>query len=498
MASIPASQIVSVTPSVVSAGGSQLVLNGLFLTSGTRAPIGSVLSFSTASGVSSYFGPSSTEYAAASIYFNGYTNSTIKPGSLLVAQYPENAVAGWLRGGALSLTLTQLQALSGTLSLTVAGTVFTSSTITLTSATSFSNAATIIQAGFTSPTFSVTYDSIASAFVFTTTATGATATITVATGTLASSLLLTTATGAVTSQGAAATTPATFMASIIANTTNWVSFMTLFDPDNGSGNTQKQAFASWANGQSNRYAYIAWDTDITPTQSTAATTSLGYILNANNSSGTVPIYSVDYTIAAFVCGTIASINTSDTNGRITLAFKEGSGRSATCTSATAASNLLANGYNFYGSYATANDSFVFFYNGQISGEYNWIDSYINQIWMNNEFQLALMNLLVVVNSIPYNATGYALIRAACADVITAALDFGAIQTGVTLSAAQIAEVNNAAGTAIDTTLSTKGYYLQISDASASTRSARSTPPMTFWYMDGGSVQQINLASVEVQ
>jgi hypothetical protein len=84
------------------------------------------------------------------------------------------------------------------------------------------------------------------------------------------------------------------------------------------------------------------------------------------------------------------------------------------------------------------------------------------------------------------------------DPITAALNFGAIRANVPLSASQIAQVNNAAGTKIDTVLSSRGWYLQILPATAQVRAARGTPPMSLWYMDGGSVQAITLASIVVQ
>jgi hypothetical protein len=48
---IPASQIVNVIPSVVSAGGNALQLSGLFLTPSPRVPIGQVPSFATATDV---------------------------------------------------------------------------------------------------------------------------------------------------------------------------------------------------------------------------------------------------------------------------------------------------------------------------------------------------------------------------------------------------------------------------------------------------------------
>jgi hypothetical protein len=103
-----------------------------------------------------------------------------------------------------------------------------------------------------------------------------------------------------------------------------------------------------------------------------------------------------------------------------------------------------------------------------------------------------------VKSIPYNAAGYLMIEAACADVINAGLNFGAFYAGVPLSAAQAAEVNAAAGANIAPTLSQRGWYLQVLPAAPSTRAARQSPPCNFWYMDGESVQLLRLTSVLVE
>ena len=500
MNSIPASAIVNIIPGVIGAGGNALAMSGLALSTTARVPIGSVLSFANSAAVSSYFGTGTAEAAAAAIYFAGFDNGTAQPGAMLFAQYPAAAVGAFLRGGNVSsLTMTQLQALSGTLALTVNGTLKTSAAISLAGATSFSNAATLILAGFTSPGFTVTYDSVSGGFLFTDSTTGSTSTLTFCTaGTLANGLALTQATGAVLSQGAAAATPAAFMAGIIAITTNWASFFTLFDPDGGSGNTLKQAFAAWNGAQNNEFVYVCWDTDVTPTLSTSATTSLGYLLAQAQTSGTCLLYAPDYTKAAFVAGFIASLDFTRTNGRATLAYKHQAGLTADVTNITVWSNLLANGYNAYSSFATANQQFTGWSNGQISGQYKWLDGYVNQVWMNSALQLAIMNLLFNINSLPYNDAGYALVAAACADPINAAVKFGAIRPGVPLSALQIAEVNTAAGVAIDGVLSTRGWYLQIQPATAIVRGARTSPPCTLFYMDGGSIQSLNLASIEVQ
>lgn len=640
--SIPASTIVNVVPSVVTAGGSALDLVGLMLSNNTRTPIGSVLSFPTLASVASYYGATSVEYNHAQKYFGGYTIGTKLPASLLITQYNTAAVSAYLRGGNISgLTLTQLQALgSGTIIITVNGSPVTSSTINLSGASSFSSAAQLMTtglgltgptqavvtgtvgfvgvgtasganltfasvstgvisvgdtitgtgisgtvtilsqtsgtpgaagvyvtsatttatsatitgtstkmnvtavtsgtlavgyqitgAGVTAGTYitalgtgaggvgtytltnafqvasitltavqpTVTYDSTQGAFTIISGSTGASSTVGYATGTLATGLLLTQATGAVLSQGAIAAVPSTFMNNIVGTVQNWATFWTNFDPDAGSGNAQKILFAGWNNGQNNRYVYMVADTDITPTQSSTATTSLGYILKANATSGTCVIYQpTEMYLPAIFAGVTASIDFNRTNARITFAFKRQSGMGISVTTATAQSNLRANGYNWTGNYADANDNFLWFYPGTVTGLFTWLDTYVNQIWLNNALQQALLSLLDQTPSVPYNPQGYGLIRAACLDPILAGLNFGAIRTGVPLSEAQKAIVNNQAGQTIDIILNTRGWYLQIQPATAQVRAARTSPTMTLWYMDGEAVQQITLASIVIQ
>jgi len=506
MSTIPASQIVQVTPNVLPAGGNSLDIVGILLTTSARVPIGAVQPFATADDVGSYFGAGSTEHALATIYFTGFDNSNIKPGKIYFTQYPSAAVDAYLRGGTLAgMTIPQLQAIpTGTLTISFDGTPHVAASVNLSTATSFSNAASIIQAAFSTPPFTVTFDGISSAFVFTGSSSGATHTVDFATdNALSEALKLTAATGAVTSQGADVAVPGPFMDGVKAVTQDWATFMTCFDPDN-SGNANKLLFAAWANGQNNRFAYVCWDTDDTPSTSVPASTSLGYLLAANEYSGTcivgndaITADQVSAADAAFVCGSAAAIDFNETNGRITFAFKYQQGLGVTATGASAAQNLIANGYNFIGAYATANDRFNFLYPGSVSGKFKWFDNYIDQIWLNNALQLALMVLLTTAKSVPYVPAGYALIEAACMDPILAAVNFGAIRAGVTLSQAQIAEVNSAAGVKIDQTLTAQGWYLQVKDPGAVVRGNRGSPAITLWYTDGQSVQQINLTSVDV-
>lgn len=724
MTTIPASELVQVSPSVLAAGGSSREITAVMLTTSTQPPIGAVPSFADALSVSDYFGASSQEASLASIYFTGFDGASKLPDTLLFAQYPNSAVAAYLRGGDVSgLTLANLQALSGLLQLVVDGSTHAAN-VNLSAATSFSSAASIIQtalnagvsvtgsidanvvtghidpnsvtasiagttmtvsavgsgalapgqtvsgtsvvagttiiaqltgtagstgtyqvsisqtvasttiissgatltvsavttgtlgvgqtltgsgvsagtkitnlltgtggtgkyavdisqtvgsetitasggtldvsavssgvlavgdviagAGVTvgntitalitgtgttgtyfvsvgdtvaSETITVSgagvvasYDSVSGGFVIASSTTGAASTMSFATGSLSASVMLTSATGAVLSQGAAAAAPAAFMNSLISLTTDWVNFMTTFDPD-VSGSANKQAFAAWKDTAlgGNRFGYVCWDLDVTPTTTLPATSSLGHVLAGNDDSGTCllegdPALGWDATtapqLAAFVCGAAASINFDETAGRITFAYKAQAGFAATVSTATIANNLggnpqsssRGNGYNFYGAYGAANASFVWFQRGFCTGPFAWFDSYINQIWLNSGFQNDLLVLQQNARSIPYNVAGDALIESALADRIAAGLNFGVFAPGA-ISASQIAQVNAAAGVNIADTLQTEGSYLQIKPASSSARAARTTPPCTFWYLDRGSVQAITLDSVALQ
>lgn len=578
MTTIPASQIVNVIPNVISAGGNAVNMNGLVLDNSTRVPIGSVLSFPTAAAVSAYFGAGSKLAALAAVYFGGFTGCTVLPGALLVTQYNQTAVGAFLRGGNVSgLSLTQLQALSGSLNLTVDGYGRNVSNINLAGAVSFSGAASTIQTALNAaaPTvaqfngsmgggqmnvtsvmsgtivpglavtgsavvsvnpvlilsqlsgsvggtgvytlsgtivaasgtlvasaapITVTFDSVSGAFMFNSANTDGLSTIAFATGTLATSLLLTSTTGAVISQGAAAATPSVFMGAIINKTQNWGTFMTDFNPDANVGiNTNKLLFSQWTSQQQNRYAYVAFDSDPNAALSSPNATTFAQQVLAANYSGTICLWEpTNLQLAPFVMGMAASVNFNAANGRITFAGKGQSGLVAGVTDPTTAANLIANGYSFYGAYATATATFLNFQNGQISGPFLWADSYINQIWLNANFQQQLMILETTANSIPFNSQGYAAIENQLLTPINNGVSFGAIRAGVSLSSGEIQQINTEANNQnAAVAVQTNGWFLQVIDPGANVRIARGSPIVNFWYADGQSVQKITMSSIAV-
>jgi hypothetical protein len=130
--------------------------------------------------------------------------------------------------------------------------------------------------------------------------------------------------------------------------------------------------------------------------------------------------------------------------------------------------------------------------------FGWADTYINQIYLNASFQLAIMTLLANTPAVPYVTRGYNLIRGCLLTPIKAALNFGSIVSGVTLSGSQSAALNSATGDPNATaTIQNTGWYLSIKDPGAIVRGNRGTPVIDFFYTDGGSVQNISMSSVDV-
>lgn len=99
---IPAYKIVQISPRVLQAAGSDLVLNGLFLTDSDLIAAGQMKAFSTADDAASFFGYGSDEHAAAQTYFAGYDNSFKKPEQIFFGGRKIGAGGPTLRGAKYS------------------------------------------------------------------------------------------------------------------------------------------------------------------------------------------------------------------------------------------------------------------------------------------------------------------------------------------------------------------------------------------------------------
>lgn len=503
---IPASELVRVQPRVLAGTGQDLAFNGLFLTENALAPVGTLLTFRDAASVSEYFGSVSNEAKAAAVYFGGYNNSFLKPTQLYMWRSHKNASAPFVRSAAFSSAkvktlLDDLKGITaGTFSATIGGTAVSLSEVDLSGSDSISAALDIVTkkiaaAEGASPAaagVALSWNSVLRAFTLTAGATGSTVAIANLSGTIPDALGLTS--GAVVSAGADAQDYASCLDEVCETTQNFVTYSTIAEADKADA----LALSGWSNTQyaaGNQFLYVYWSADETLKTDKADETAAIAIRDAEY-TGTAGVYG-DVRYPAFLMGVAASIDWDRIDGAITTAFKAQSGLTANVQVKDDAANLIANGMNFMGNYASRNDNFILFQNGQMFGQWSWIDTYLNATWLNNALQVQILSGLELAGRVPYTEAGYTRIRAWVQDVVDRALTNGVIDRGVRLSETQKTELINEAGKDISTDLYNNGYVLQINDATAAVRQARISPSMSFWYTYGGSVHKINLPSTAV-
>ncbi|ELY2767197.1 DUF3383 domain-containing protein [Cronobacter malonaticus] len=495
MSTIPLSVDFNITPNVVTPAGSALDANGLMLTDNELIPVGTVATYSTASDVAALMGSTSKEFLAAQQYFNGYENSSVIPGELLMYRIVTADVAGYLLSGNLKgVALATLKAIpAGTITLSVDGESTTSASIDLSTATSFSDIADKLETGIGASKVSVEWLPIANRFIIRSATTGADSEVSFASdGALATGLLLTAATAATVSPGSDAVTLTDTMNNIINQNQNWILFNSLVELTDD----QKTELCAWANGSKNRFGYVVHDTTQAGTVANNANCFVQKVVVANGYENIFPVYgSYLYSVTALAYA--ASVDFARTNGRISFKFRGFSGLSPNVSDLATAQALKSNGYNFYGSYSLNKTMAQYASDGAITGKFVWLDSFLNQVWMNANLVGAYANLFTNNQSYPFNDSGYGAVQAATIDVANQALNFGAIQKGVVLDNAQIRIVNNTVGKDISATLYSEGWYLYIPTQSGAARIERDLKGVIFYYVDGQLIQSIKMSSTAI-
>lgn len=484
--SINASQIVQVTPRVINAGGTDLEITGLLLTSNPLCVFPGTMAYTSADAVGAYFGLASAEYKAAEKYFLGYDNSFKKPRRLHFARLATAAIAGALIG-ASAAEIATLQGISnGTLTLDIDGVKATASAIDFSNITTQSDAATLLTTALKKAT--VQYNSNLNAFIITSNTTGDASAVSVADESpLATAMGFTAAAGAVESAGSGALEPGANMDSITNVTQNWASFTTMEEADDDT----VLELAQWANDSNGEYLYCPYTTNKSNTNVNGGATLPKMLADKNVEGVLLTFGGLEYALLAMSIA--ACIDWDRNNGIATWAFKTQSGLSASVTDDATAANCVQLGISFYGRYATRNDDFIFFYEGKmIGGSFGFVDAYIGSLWLRNTLQVAIVNGLNQIGRVPYTDEGYTVIRAWCTDPINRALRNGVIDPGVELSEAQRAQLMSEIGEDVSSEIFTNGYYLLVADPGASARVNRDTPTLGLWYTYGGSVHRLEL------
>lgn len=494
--SIPISALVQVLPGTIVAAGNAVDINGLFITDSSKIPAGTVKSYASITDVAKDFDSTEKEYKAADVYFKSYVNSTQKPARILFAFKSSELTAGTLTGGNLGDTsIDDIKKMSGDLTVKVGGKDLSAKALKFDTVTTLADVATAIQTGLDSAktSISTTYDATSKAFKITTLAKGASATISAATGSLSSGLKLDAASAKV-SVGVEPAKPADFMNNIIKINRNWGTFTTLYK----SSVEEKVEYSKWTDSQNNRFAYVDRESPDAGKDDWSDTWAAQ--VQKNKSSGSVFVYEEDSgspLYSAFVMGCAASLDFNRLNGRTTFAYRTQNGLAPVDIDESFYNRLTDAGYNVYANFAATKEDFNFLQKGTVSGQFLWLDTFINQIWLNANLQLRSIYVLKDNPLLPYNRIGYSKFVVSWQAQADLAVNYGAIQIGVTLDPSQLQIVESAVGFDVSDTLASKGYYIDIKDAPASVRIERGSPTATFYYVDGGSIQSITLASIAI-
>lgn len=494
--SIPFSRDFKIKPSVIGAAGTALDMLGLLLTDNELATVGSVLEFSSVDEVSAYFGGESAEYSAAQIYFAGYSGSTVIPAKLLMSRFVTDAAgaSGWLMSGSFKgINVTELQSINGTITVTIDGASETSTAIDMAGVSSFDDAATKIEIALDGKAV-VTWLPVQNRFLIESVTKGDASQVSFATtDATATALKLTQDDGASISAGSAQSVVPDFMDNLKNLNQDWVLFTTLFVPEEADC----LAFSAWVSASNYRFGYVPYD-NTTKAVTKDSTDCLAYLIRQVYNYENVLVMYGDYSHAMTVLAYACSLDFSRTEGRVSYKFREFSGVIANVTDAITADTLSKNGYSFYGHYASNNIVKNYASDGQISGKFLWLDSFLGQVWINANLLGAFVNLFTENESFPFNAKGYSAIQAAVINVAQQAKNFGSIQIGVTLDNVQLQQINASLGNKdISSNLYNDGWYFYIPAQPSSSRIDRRLTGAILYYVDGQLIQSIDMSSIDV-
>lgn len=473
---IPLSKDFAISSNAVSPAGNGVDAIGLMLTTSEKLGAGSAQYFSLPSDVASIFGYASDEYKAASMYFTSYVGAAQLPKDLLIAGISVGKKPGKLiSGGNANVKIGDVTALPvGVINISIDGVTQASSEINLSAAKTQEDVASIIQNSLTGVV--VTWSN--NRYTITSTAAGGSSFVEKAQGDIASALKLTEDEGAISIKGSSAATLAEIMDNIVDVNTNWFGFACA----QNLTEKEKLELAAWTATQDggNRYLYSV----------TGSTNSI-------YTSGGVFVHNGEPVNSFAVLGYAASTDFSKTNGRLSYKFRQFTGMTDVVNSLSEAKALERAGVNYYGNYSQNAVLKNYAADGAITGQFLWVDTFLDQVWIKANLISAYANLFVNNQSYSYNAPGYAAVRAATLDVMQSAINYGAIKTGVTLDNSQVQIINQQVGKDISGTLYSDGWYLYIPQQTGANRIDRTLSGVVLFWVDGQLIQSINMQSTTV-
>jgi len=504
MAAIDIGLYIPVTNTVENPLNNAKSFAGLALTTNTAIPPTTpILQFTNLPDVGTFFGTGSAEYASARKYFASCNTAITFPPYIYFGLLTLTATDSNLRGGTITDptgTLTALQALSaGVINVVVNGTSYNTTAIDLTGATSLSDAASLIESAIISAhpiasIFSFAYDGVNSQFYAINTTTGAASTLgffSSATTNLATILKTTAATGAIISNGSDAKTVTECLESLKESFTDQFSLYFVDDLGGSLDNSKNLELAQWVSDQGDRFWSLVWSNEVA-LESLTDTTSIWYqITQAGINNCSVfdeVIYNNSDRVSA-ASGIFASVDLTQPNSAITLAWKQQNGLLPSVTSTSIARILGQKGINYYGKVVTTGSALTqnFFYPGAITGKWTFVDNLVAAVWIAYQCQFETEDLFLSVGQVPIDPDGQGQVRSALHTALEGSKANGIIATGLTFDTDTSIEIKTTFG--IDSIeLTNNGYAILNTLPPAGLRKLRESSPWYILYTKGSAYQ----------
>lgn len=505
MAAIDIGLYIPVTNTVDNPLNNAKTFAGLGLTGSNFIPTTTpILQFKSLADVGDYFGTDTVEYASARKYFASCVTAINFPPYIYFGLISLNAIGAWLASGKIedpSAKLIELQAVTaGVLSVIIDGSSYTTTGIDLSGATSLSDAASIIQTAVTTAhapiasIFTFSYNGSRNTFYSYNDDTGVTSTIGYffsLTTNLATILQTTQATNAVLSQGRDAMTITENLEFLKGEFTDQFS---IYFVDNLLGtitNDQQLELAQWVSDQGDKFWAVIWSNEVA-LRSLTDTTSIWYLINQagiNNCSIFDEVLYNNSDRVSAASGIFASVDLTQPNSAIALAWKQQDGLLPSVTNTSVASILDTKGINYYGKVAFTGSALTqdFFYPGAISGKWTFVDNLVGAVWIAYQCQFQTADLFLSVGQVPIDPDGQGQVRSGLNVAMEGSKANGIIVTGLTFDNTTSIEIKTTFG--IDSIeLTNNGYAILNTLPPAGLRKLRVSSPWYVLYTKGSAYQ----------
>lgn len=428
-------------------------------------PTNSMVDFTSASEVGTYFGLSSEEYARALFYFSFISKNATSPTRITYARWVDADTAPMIFGNIQpQLVSTYTAITSGSFSMTIGGVTNNFTGIDFSLATSLTDVASILEteiqsaSGIQWTAATVTYNATRGSFDFVG-GDAVVAAISVTEGTSGTPIagIIGWLAGAIFSDGALTQTITEVLTSSTQTSNNFGSF--LFIPDLDL--SQITEAATWNYNQNIMFEYM-----VSMSDKADASTYNAALVNLGGTGVTLAPLSTEYP-EELPMAVMAATDYTAVNSVQNYEFQQANLTPSVMTDSDAD---LLDGYriNYYGQTQTAGVDISFYQQGILMGlptSPQDMGAYANEMWLKDALTAALMNLLLGVSQVPASNQGRGMILATMQSVINQALNNGTISVGKTLTQTQITYIGQISGNPNAwQQVQNLGYWLDVSIA----------------------------------